>query len=411
LTDAQNIPLSSDARTIIGEHEADLLAGPRMLTSLDALAGLDPTLSRLLTRTGFGEVAAGATTGAREWALLTLAVLTAIGDASDQTEMYLQAAVLHGATDEEILDVINHASQYVGAPRAVNAARRMQAHLTAERDRRLPSVTEKFVSLGDHETLVWDNGGDGVPILLIHALVLDLRFWRDVYPILAKGGQRVVAYDIRGHGAARGAPLTLDLDHVAEDARMLLDRLDIEHADVYGASSGGAIAQHVVLNHPDRVRSLALIATGSRLPREILEDRAAKAARDGMQAQIAESLIRWFLPETIAQDTWMVRYARRCVERCRVSEWAANWRAMAGLDVIDRLRDVRVPALSLAGAQDVSATPDAMRLTAESIPGCKYVLLDPGTHMMPMEQAASVGHALLAFRRETDHALSSASAH
>jgi 3-oxoadipate enol-lactonase len=249
--------------------------------------------------------------------------------------------------------------------------------------------------------MVWDNGGDSVPILLIHCLCLDRRVWRDVYPQLAAAG-RVIAYDIRNHGWARGAPLVRDLDHVAADAVALLDALGIERADVYGASYGGAIAQHVALGHPTRVRSLALIATPTRCHTETLDERAENAEANGMEAQVAESLIRWFAPTTIAENGWAVRYARDMIRRDSAREWAASWRAMARLDVVDRLGEIRLPTVAIAGQQDLSAIPAALAAIADGVEGCRYVLVDPGTHMMPMEQPDALCAELLQFRRDVD---------
>jgi 3-oxoadipate enol-lactonase len=121
-----------------------------------------------------------------------------------------------------------------------------------------------------------------------------------------------------------------------------------------------------------------------------------------MEAQVPVSLRRWFLPETIAADTWAVRYARGCVRRDRVEEWASAWRAMARLDVLDKLPGIRVPTVAIAGAQDVSATPEVMRQTANGIPGAEYTLIDPGTHMMPLEQPDALAAELVRFRRAVD---------
>jgi 3-oxoadipate enol-lactonase len=259
----------------------------------------------------------------------------------------------------------------------------------------------RTVDLGDHTTGVWDSGGDGIPMLLVHCLALDKRVWREVYPRLAHVG-RTIAYDLRNHGSARGAPLVRDLDHVADDAARLLDELGVERADVFGASYGGAIAQHLVLRHPDRVRSLALIATSPWCPTEVLDERATNAEANGMDAQVAESLIRWFAPETIAEDGWAVRYARTMIREDRVAEWAASWRAMARLDVVARLGEIQVPTVAIAGQQDRSAVPEALEAIADGVPDCRYVLVDPGTHMMPMEQPGPLADALVAFRSEID---------
>lgn len=394
------MPSDFQAGGALNRHELSELAGSELVDAVDRVAAVDPQLHRMLIAAG--TVVANSIVGYREWAMLTMATLIAIGDAQDQLSIYLRAAVRNGATDDEILDVVNQAALYVGAPRAVNAARTITEYLAEQRQRRLPSVTESTVNVGDHDTLVWDNGGSGVPMLLVHALSLDHRIWREVYPQLAAGG-RVIAYDLRGHGYARGAPLTESLDHLADDLRILMDRLGLEQADVYGASFGGAIAQHVALNFGGRVRSLALIATASIAPGPLLA-RAEAAEQHGMEAQIAETLIRWFSSRTIAENGWAVRYARECVRRNRVQEWAAAWRAMAELDVVDRLAEIDVPSVAIAGAQDVSATPQYMRQTADGIPGCQYRVLDPGTHMMTMEQPDALAGALREFRREVETA-------
>ena len=395
------MPGTEDTKTIMGRREAEGLAGANMLGQLDELEHVSHPLSRFLLEDGFGSLFADSIMEYRNWALITLASLIALGDTGDQLQVYLKAAVQHGATDDEILSVVNHACLYAGAPRAVNATRHLAGFFTGERQQRLPGVVEKTIRIGDYESAVWDNGGGGTPIVLIHALDMDHRFWRPVYPSLARLG-RVIAYDLRGHGRGRGAPATTSLDQLANDTRTLLDLLNIKKADVYGASYGGAVAQYFALNHPERLRSLALLATAGKSPREALEGRAVNAEQHGMQAQVAESLIRWFLPTTIANNTWEVRYARQCVERAWVEDWAAAWRAMAHLDVLDRLKEIKVPTLVLSGKQDLSSTPAMMEETARRLPYAEYKLIDPGTHMMVMEQPESVAAALVTFRQRLD---------
>lgn len=366
------------------------------MAALEHLGNQNPQLARFILDDGVGEVMGNTVLGYRDWAMLTLAVLVAIGDASDQLDVYVQAALRHGATEDEVFDVVNLACGYIGAPRAVNAARKLADRLSANRGS-LPFRGETIVDVGDHETMVLDTGGEGVPMLLIHVLGLDHRFWRAIIPALAQHG-RVIAYDLRGHGRARGATLTTSLEQLAEDAQNILDECGVKVADVYGSSYGGAIAQHLALAHPDRVRSLALLGTAARSPREPIEARAAAAEAQGMDAQVAPSLTRWFLPETIAEDHWAVRYARACVRRAQVAEWAAAWRAMSKLDVLDRLRELDRPTLVLSGAQDLSTPPETMRPIAETLPHAQFVSINPGSHLMALEQPGAVAEALIGFR-------------
>lgn len=264
-------------------------------------------------------------------------------------------------------------------------------------DQTTKRTATKTVKLHDHESSLRDSQGEGVPMLLIHALGLDHRFWRAVYPTLAGLG-RVLAYDLRGHGRAQDAPLTVSMEQLAQDARELLDRLGIPQADVFGASYGGAVAQHLALAAPDRVRSLALIATATWFPRQELEQRAIDAEEHGMEAQIPSSLMRWFLPETIALNPWEVRYARRRVRTAKVSNWAAAWRALAKFDVRKRAEAINQPTLVLSGMQDKSSTPEMMAETAAAYARGELRRLVPGTHMAVMEQPEAVAMELKAFR-------------
>jgi len=394
--------LEESRRTFMGKHEAQSLAGPKMLKQLDALSEISPALGRLVLEAGFGDALGGVTVGYREWCLMTLAALMCMGDAAEQSQVYLEAATRNGATEHEIRDVLSLCYGYAGAPRAVTAARRIKDYLDQANEQFLPGSTEEQIQLADHTTMIWDSCGkglaqEGVPMVLIHALDMDHRFWREVFPALANKG-RTIAYDMRGHGRARGAPLTQSLEQLAGDLAHLLDRLEIPVADVYGASFGGAVVQQFALQSPARLRSMALIATGAKAPKEELSARATDAEEHGMEAQVAKSVIRWFLPESIAQDLWMVRYARNCVRRSRVEEWAASWRAMAALDMTESAKKVEIPVLVLSGTKDLSATPDAMRATAKIYKKSEFVSIDGGTHMLPMEQSEKASEALGAFR-------------
>jgi 4-carboxymuconolactone decarboxylase len=118
---------------IIGAHDAAALTGGDMQRQLDNLAAIAPTLGRFILELGFGEVVAGATIGFREWNLIVLAGLMALGDAADQSAVYLRAALAHGATEQEVQDVLHLVYLYAGAPRAVTGARRMSDYCESAR--------------------------------------------------------------------------------------------------------------------------------------------------------------------------------------------------------------------------------------------------------------------------------------
>lgn len=100
--------------------------------------------------------------------------------------------------------------------------------------------------------------GRGDAVLLIHGLPLSSFQWRDVIPKLATD-RRCLAPDMLGLGYTEVAPgqAVGPLDQ----CEMLIEFLDakgVKKVDVIASDSGGAVAQHLVVRHPERVRSLLL---------------------------------------------------------------------------------------------------------------------------------------------------------
>ncbi len=168
----------------------------------------------------FADVFSRSGLGARERELLTVAVLAAIGGADNQLGVHVPAALECGADPEELIQLCEQITPYAGFPRALNALRAVRAVLE-ERGLPLPvAVTE--VALVDHATLAAEVGEGETGTLLIHAPELDRRMWRDVMRALP-AGHHAVAPDLRGAGAAVGAPAPTAVGDLVADLVGVLD--------------------------------------------------------------------------------------------------------------------------------------------------------------------------------------------
>ncbi|MFY8016494.1 MAG: alpha/beta fold hydrolase [Inhella sp.] len=147
-------------------------------------------------------------------------------------------------------------------------------------------MSERLVRVGAHELCVRDEGPrDGEVLLLIMGLGLQLIAWpQGLVELWTARGFRVIRFDHRdiGHSspqdhaktpplawaalrAAVGLPLKppYSLKALAEDAAGLLSALGIARAQVLGVSMGGMVAQHLALQHPEKVSALHLWMTTS----------------------------------------------------------------------------------------------------------------------------------------------------
>ncbi len=101
-----------------------------------------------------------------------------------------------------------------------------------------------------------ERQGDGGNTVFVHGLGGDIHSWDAIWAAI--DDRPMTRYDLRGFGlspAGSSAPF----DHV-EDLLALLDALAIDQCDLIGLSMGGGIALRFALDHPGRVRRLALIS-------------------------------------------------------------------------------------------------------------------------------------------------------
>lgn len=368
----------------------------QMLTSLHVSA---PHMYQWLLEGAFSLPLADPRLSARDREIATVAMLTALGGSDPQLLVHLQAALHHDVTADELRALVEHASVYAGFPRALNALDRLTDVLAGVPD--VTPVPFRVLELSDHATQLAHLGDVGPPVVLIHALGLTWHMWEPVIRPLAQG-RRVVAYDLRGHGAAVDAPVPTDMTVLADDLLEVLGSQGLDRAHIVGLSYGGGIAQTFAARHPESVLSLTLAATTDH-PFSSFDQRAAAVELEGTAAQVATSLTRWFTPKALAENSWGVRYARECLLRGDPAQVAAAWRSFSRLDVAGQLKSWDRPTLVLCGERDASTGPTIMAPIAARIPGATYVELPDSPHMPTLETPQLVVEAMERFlpRSET----------
>lgn len=101
--------------------------------------------------------------------------------------------------------------------------------------------------------------GTGEPLLLLHGFGSCIDgSWGPLIPELSKS-HRVIAVNMRGHGASTNPRGSFTHAQMAEDVDDLLDALDLRSVRAIGFSSGGMTLLHLATKHPDRVSKMVLV--------------------------------------------------------------------------------------------------------------------------------------------------------
>lgn len=212
----------------------------------------------------------------------------------------------------------------------------------------------------------------------------------------------VVAWDLPGHGTNTAIPEgELTMAGLADGVLAFVDRVLEERNEpsgsfVYaGDSVGGAVGLQLLLAHPTRVRAAALACTAARLGDEASwRERAALVRRSGTPVMVEGSAQRWFRPGFIEEQPEAATSLLHSLQDADRFGYAAVCDALATFDVRDRLGQVTVPVIAVAGAYDVAAPVTAMAQVAHSVADGRLVVLDKVGHQAPVEAPAETAEAI-----------------
>jgi len=266
--------------------------------------------------------------------------------------------------------------------------------------------------------------GHGYPLLLMHGgpgadhwTMLPFRQCADQFTL--------IFYDHRCNGRSAGAPVSsMTWENLTGDADALRQRLGFERWAVLGHSFGGHVALEYALRYPGSLSHLVLLDTGgdSRWSQQNAADLLAKR---GYSPKKVELVRRWFNGEFAARQMIPIlarigaAYSYRpslllAVRDLIRGQWRTKMRPEALIfagrhllkdwTVMNRLSEITVPTLVMAGRDDFVFPPEHQLELAAGIPNAHLQLIDRAGHNPHSEQPAEVMAAVRGFISAGTHA-------
>lgn len=257
------------------------------------------------------------------------------------------------------------------------------------------------------------------PVVFVHGFGASTYSWRKVVPELPE--YRTIALDLNGFGYTERPegiePYTRRGQ--VELIRGVLDRLGIERAHLVGHSYGGGITLTFAHRHPERLRSLTLVA--STRPDYPETRRKVIAAFEPLTNLYIRSLAlrrRWVrraLEQSVADDSLVTpELVEAYLDRLRVEgAERAYYGVTTPVKNPDRkvpLEEIEVPVLAVWGSEDPLIPVETSREAVARIPCSRFVTI-PETGHLPMEESPdALVEALREFLPDPRAACSSRSA-
>jgi len=197
---------------------------------------------------------------------------------------------------------------------------------------------------------------------------------------------RVLAFDNRGAGRSSAPDYPYTTRHFADDTIKLMDAVGIrEPAHVIGRSMGGAIAQEMAINYPDRVRSLVITASFGKLDRygyQILHNINEVVKAQGYAAAAKHQSLFFFPPTYFnANQEQLDAFEANLANTDRpIHGYTNSTHACLTHDALNRLGQVKCPTLVLTGELDVLCSAQCSRELAARIPGARLKTYPGASH-------------------------------
>lgn len=269
---------------------------------------------------------------------------------------------------------------------------------------------------GRADDLLWESremGREGAPaVLFLHGFGGTGAFWGPVAQRLH--GLRRIFPDLPGHGGTHSPtpPEAWRMERAAGELVSLLDQIKVERCALVGYSMGGRLALHASIRFPERFSHLALFSASPGLSSPA-ERRARAAAdldladsivRDGIEAfaERWESLPMFAtqrdLPTPIRQS---MQKMRRAQDPVRLADALRAFGTAFQDPLQDRLGELRIPVLIVAGARDEKYTRTAQEM-AIRIPGSVCRILVEAGHAVPLERPGACAAMIVQLLKGAD---------
>ncbi|MHB8689797.1 MAG: alpha/beta fold hydrolase [Solirubrobacteraceae bacterium] len=235
-------------------------------------------------------------------------------------------------------------------------------------------------------------------VLLLHGQPGSAADWTAVTAVL-HGASRPLAIDRPGWGAS-GTPAG-DLAANAAAALAALDEAGVEGASIVGHSFGATVAAWLAAHHPQRVKSLVLVAPAANEAALLAIDRwlalpiagylTSTPLFAGVGATLAAMPARRLIGGwTGLEDELLSEFGRALRKPSVWSAFAHEQQVLvADLPALERrLGEITAPTTILIGEHDQVVPPNSARQLAKQIPGAHLVTIERAGHLLPFNRPA-----------------------
>jgi pimeloyl-ACP methyl ester carboxylesterase len=255
--------------------------------------------------------------------------------------------------------------------------------------------------------MYYELKGKGSPLVMICAMNQNLAMWDPRLVERLSKHFKLVLFDNRGAGRTEISKKEYTIKLFADDTAGLMNALGIPKAHVLGLSMGGAVAQELAINYPEKVEKLILCSTCTqhrgtpeerRMTEAIVQASKEELIKMSLSSPLASDYPRDFLMEFplivygltgefVKENPDLARHLLQVFSKHSISPKALmnRYDAMLKFNSQTRLKHIEAPTLVLHGRKDTTVAPEEGSILARAIPNAELVFFEKSAHMLAEE--------------------------
>ena len=255
------------------------------------------------------------------------------------------------------------------------------------------------------QTLYYEIHGEGEPLVCVMGLSADVLAWALQIPAFS-ASHKTIVFDNRDVGRSSMADGPYEVADMARDALALADALGLDTFHLLGISMGGAIAQAMAIQAPERLRTLTLAVTfaaGGAYARKLSEVCGARVKQISHEQHIDELMLLNH-SEDFYENPEAVAYMRGMILQNPNPQppdaFARQLVASSRHDAREGLASLTMPTHVIGAGRDILVPVWKAEELAGLIPGAKLTIIEGAPHAASIERAEEFNSLVLGFIRE-----------
>lgn len=255
----------------------------------------------------------------------------------------------------------------------------------------------------NQDELYSQSVGQGEPLLLIAGVASDHLSWQ-LQSAHFQDNFQVISYDNRGVGRSPLPNTPLSIESMALDALAILDRYQVKQTSILAHSMGSAIAQHLALHHPDRVKRMVLASPFTHVDPagQLVLEGWVQALESGVGHELfARIIFPWLFSREFLSTPGCFDL---CLEGLKSQPYPlkpeglrAQVNAIRSFDSRAWASRIQTKTLVLAGAEDLLIPLGLATEITEELPEAKLEVLAGAGHSGLVDKSEEFNKAVLRF--------------